>query len=920
MVYTDNIKLAEKTKAPEKTMPSTANFLLLSDEQKTEFLDQLSHENEELHEQIKKDKESLRQRILELSVLYDTSNSLSYSLNYEEIVKIIMDALYKVLDFEICSILLMDFSSGTELIMRLSHPMAEDIIAGVQNNVIAALTPFVGKPLERKQITFNTIRQFDSATPPDSTSSEQIKSFFNVPLIFKNEVLGIINVCSTKKHAFNQDEVTFLYTMANQLSSTLGRLKLIIASERSKISTMIESMSDGIIMTNENNQLTVINPAAKKLLGFDESKNVESQELHKKFVEINLYPVFTDVYSSRKSVFNRDVSISDRTLSASLAPVTDLNQKLVGVVTVIRDITDMKRADKIKTQRLALIHEARSLIGSIHDLDNLLVVTMDLLIRVTGAEHCSILLREKNSDRYKCVAHRKFPDKVRTTFRFVTGETLTEHVIKTQKVLLIRDFMNHDKIDAQAAKIPVHTYVCIPMMVKNALFGMVNLAIKISEESKTSTMSDDELDTLETISGLMASAIDNAILYQETLKQQQTNQELKIATDIQAKLLPEKLPDAENFSFGAISVSAREVGGDYYDAFTLDNGDIGLLICDIVGKGVPAALVMVMIKSIFTTYAHMIDSPRKLFEKVNHVLCNDFTVDKYIPLFYAVLNAKSGSMRYCNAGHEPAYLFRASSEEFEKLDTDGFPVGAMEDTLYEEKETLLETGDVFLMFTDGIVEARSKNGQEYKIDRLKEMLKQSRNKSAKEIVDDVYLSVLDFSEDTPQHDDLTLVVTKAGQSKSEASSYLAVKEIRVLSNNESVRKVREKTDRICEQLGFDASMIHDIKLAVNEAHANIIEHAYGGKPNGEIIFRYYIYKDRLEILIKDFGKTANYSTIRTDRDLEGLEGSGLGVFLIRELMDKVEYKITPKVGTEVTLTKYLKPKDKKSKGASNGNL
>ena len=897
-----------------------SKLMFLSEPQKIELIQNITHENDELREQIKKDKENLRHRILELSVLYDTSNSLSYSLNYEEIVKIIMDALYKVLDFEVCAILLVDFNSGTELITRLSCALPEEIILTVQNNVIAALTPFIGKPLERKDIIFNTLRQFDNEprnrlveSTETSDAPEQIKSFFNVPLIFKNQVLGIINVCSTQRHAFNQDEVTFLYTMANQLSSTLGRLKLIIASEKSKISTMIESMSDGIIMTDENNQLSVINPAAKRLLGFSSEQNVTSRDLHECFNQINLFGVFNEVYSSLKSIFNRDAIVAERFLSASLAPVTDLNKKLVGVVTVIRDITEMKKADKIKTDRLASIHESRKIISSIHNLDKLLDETLDFLIRVSGAEHCSILLKEENFDRYKCAAHRKLPEKVRKTFRYATGETIMEQALRSMETVFIKDFDKNPKIDTEAAKIPIHTYICIPLLVKTGVMGVINLLIKITETSTRTTMNEDELDTLETIAGLMGSAIENATLYQQTLKQQQTHQELKIATDIQAKLLPEKLPELSNYTFGAISVSARAVGGDYYDAFMLSNGDVGLLICDIVGKGVPAALVMVMIKSIFITYAHMIPSPLDLFDRVNKVLCNDLTVDKYVPLFYAVLDPKTNRLRYSNAGHEPAYLYQAATDSFLKLDTEGFPVGAMEDTVFEEKQLQLAQDDIFVMFTDGIIEARNKAGEEYKLSRLQDTIRSHREKPAKRLVDEIYISVLNFSEDTPQHDDLTLLIAKAGNNEVDSDSYLAVKELRVMSGHENVKKVRDQIQRICEQLGFKSGMIHDIKLAVNEAHANIIEHAYGGKPNGEIIFRFFIFRDRLEVLIKDFGKTASYDTIRTDHDMEGLEGSGLGVYLIRELMDDVEYKISPKVGTEVTLTKYLSAEAKAQK-------
>ena len=155
--------------------------------------------------------------------------------------------------------------------------------------------------------------------------------------------------------------------------------------------------------------------------------------------------------------------------------------------------------------------------------------------------------------------------------------------------------------------------------------------------------------------------------------------------------------------------------------FELENGNLGIVIADIVGKGVPAGLFMATLKSLLNTHIHAFNSPKLALERINRILLNDPVLNKFIPMFYGILNPKTLSFTYCNAGHEPAILY--SKGEFKDLDTDGFPLGGLQNSNFVEKKVTLSDDDIIIIFTDGIIEARDNGGTNYGRNRLKTLIK-----------------------------------------------------------------------------------------------------------------------------------------------------------------------------------------------------
>ena len=258
---------------------------------------------------------------------------------------------------------------------------------------------------------------------------------------------------------------------------------------------------------------------------------------------------------------------------------------------------------------------------------------------------------------------------------------------------------------------------------------------------------------------------------------------------------------------------------------------------------------------------------------------------------------------YSNAGHEPGILLR--DNKFIQLDTKGFPVGAYKNSNFEENTITIQNEDLFVFTTDGIIETKISKIKYLEIEDLITSLK-NHNSHPKAFINNLNDHLKTFSNNDQLTDDQTIIVAKVNFniSNKTRSKIIKSKEIKVNSDLNNIRTIRKVISELFVKYKIEDNISHDIKLAVNEAHANIIEHAYHGNNNGEIIFKFIIYNDKIEILIRDLGSEFNtLSTKQGINHLEELDGSGLGIYLINTLMDHVEYT-SKTIGTEVKLTKY----------------
>jgi serine phosphatase RsbU (regulator of sigma subunit)/predicted ester cyclase len=257
-------------------------------------------------------------------------------------------------------------------------------------------------------------------------------------------------------------------------------------------------------------------------------------------------------------------------------------------------------------------------------------------------------------------------------------------------------------------------------------------------------------------------------LEQEMLERERVEQELQVARSIQQASLPEEVPTLEGWQIAPFYRPARQVGGDFYDFYPLSEGRLGLVVGDATGKGVPAALVMSTTLGMLRAVSQALDSssPGELLEQVNEALIPSIPTNMFVTCFYAILEPKSGSLTYANAGHDLPYLHR--NGEAEELRARGMPLGLMPKMGYEEKQTVLKAGEATLFYSDGLVEAHNPKGEMFGFARLQALVSEHGEEESLEeaLLEELYSFV---GEGWVQEDDITLLTLRRSPPRSRTS-------------------------------------------------------------------------------------------------------------------------------------------------------
>jgi sigma-B regulation protein RsbU (phosphoserine phosphatase) len=245
-----------------------------------------------------------------------------------------------------------------------------------------------------------------------------------------------------------------------------------------------------------------------------------------------------------------------------------------------------------------------------------------------------------------------------------------------------------------------------------------------------------------------------------TAEKERLNRELEIAAELQQAILPRYKLDVKELDMAGISMPARQVGGDYFDYIDKDKQNIGFVIADATGKGLPSSIFMTNSKSIFKVITTEEGSPSKVIQRTNDQVIKDITFSSgmFATMFYGIYDKGKKAFRYCNAGHNPPLYVDKKSKRVSLLKSHGCPVGVMEDQVYGEDEIDLSQGDTIVLYTDGVVEALDKNREMFGLQRLMKIGLESADLSAQAIVEKIRDSVFDFAGTQSQFDDLTLLV------------------------------------------------------------------------------------------------------------------------------------------------------------------
>jgi serine phosphatase RsbU (regulator of sigma subunit) len=271
------------------------------------------------------------------------------------------------------------------------------------------------------------------------------------------------------------------------------------------------------------------------------------------------------------------------------------------------------------------------------------------------------------------------------------------------------------------------------------------------------------LPALQSLASAIASALQRAQAYTESLALERARQELTIAGSIQQSFLPAELPQIPGWQLSAALLPAREASGDFYDVFPLPQGRVGLIVADVADKGMGAALYMALSRTLLRTYALEIpDHPAQVFEAANRRILADTRADQFVTVFYGVLDPASGRLCYSNAGHNPPLLASPTAgAPLQKLIRTGIPLGIQEDHPWSEQEIQLQAGQLLVLYTDGVTDAQNEKRQFFGSDRLETLLTAHPGLTAAEFQALLLQQVADFTGTGSPFDDITLLVVKS---------------------------------------------------------------------------------------------------------------------------------------------------------------
>ncbi|MCM8781316.1 MAG: SpoIIE family protein phosphatase [Candidatus Omnitrophica bacterium] len=249
----------------------------------------------------------------------------------------------------------------------------------------------------------------------------------------------------------------------------------------------------------------------------------------------------------------------------------------------------------------------------------------------------------------------------------------------------------------------------------------------------------------------------------ETQARERIESELRIAHEIQNSMLPRvfpPFPDRKEFDIFAMMDPAKEVGGDFYDFFFVDKNRLCVVIGDVSGKGVPAALFMAISKTLFRTEAMRGLPPDEVVSRVNNLLCLDNQTCMFVTVFCLILNTETGEVQFCNGGHNPPLICNQTGC-FQFIEVPkGFVIGAIENSKCVSKSLLLKPNDIIFLYTDGVTEAMNPQNKLFSEERLKSCLEKYKHKDITEIVKSIREEISDFAQDAPQSDDITMLVLR----------------------------------------------------------------------------------------------------------------------------------------------------------------
>lgn len=450
------------------------------------------------------------------------------------------------------------------------------------------------------------------------------------------------------------------------------------------------------------------------------------------FADVTGFVPETVVFVENEDSFSTTATTVVANLEAVIGPqATDLNQ-----TTIMQGNPQMR----------ALIRAGREL-SEHRPLGELFQVIMDLSMEAVMAGRGVLMTMEGQQLHVRAARGEGF--KISTTVR--------DRVLQKKESLLVRDAQLDQSLKGQMSIVEqkVRSVIAVPLQTNDRVIGLIYL----DSPHRVREFSREDLNLLTVMANVAAIRIEHVRLNEVEEVERAMTKEMEQAALIQKRLLPGAAPAVEGLDIAGKATSCRAVGGDYYDFLKFPDGRVGVLVGDVAGKGMPASLLMSSLQARVHVLFEDGDDLAHKMGRLNRSTCQNCPENRFITFFMTVVDPATGELVYANAGHNPPLLVRAAGG-FETLGGGGMILGIMPKAAYTESKAVMQSGDVLVLFSDGVTEAPDPRAEEFGEARLAALVASLINRPAAEIVESIHAAVAEYTEGAPAADDITVVAVR----------------------------------------------------------------------------------------------------------------------------------------------------------------
>lgn len=406
--------------------------------------------------------------------------------------------------------------------------------------------------------------------------------------------------------------------------------------------------------------------------------------------------------------------------------------------------------------------------------------------------------------------------------------------------------------------------------------GNLNVTVDVRSNAEFASLSDDINSTVKTLKEYIKEA------------SARIDKELEYAKQIQLSALPTNFPEYEDYKIYAEMTAAKEVGGDFYDFYKLNDNTVAFLVADVSGKGIPAAMFMMTAKTIIKDLAENGLEVNEIFTKANEKLCENNESGMFVTVWMGMLDLTTGNLKYANAGHNPPLLLHENGEPEYLRNRAGFVLAGMEGVQYRINEINLSAGDRIFLYTDGVTEATNTENNLYGEERLIEFMNKNRSQEAPKLLKALKENIDEFVGEAPQFDDITMLMLD--YKKANVDNML---EKVFPAKEDALSDVIGFTEEALDKIGCPMKTTMALCVAIEEVFVNIARYAYDNS-DGDVKLAIKLSENENTIIIRMSDKGIPFDPLKkTDPDItlsaEEREIGGLGIFIVKKTMDNVSY-------------------------------